>query len=432
MKKRLTVFYSWQSDTKADLNKTLIEQALEEALKRLRSDATLEIAFRDKTMELDKDTQGIPGSPPVTQTILKKIKECTAFVADMTYVGRSLAECKKETERLFANPNVLIEYGYALRCHGPERLIAIMNTAFGKSHADNLPFDLRHLRWPIFYEVADASVEQKEVEWENLVRRLLEQIQMVFASHTSGQESFTPFVPHVGTKDPSVFFNDVNDLIGESVFGTRPSFVIPDEGRAFMRLYPTTAAPALRTELEAKNLASAGGLRPMGEVSGWNHARNTQGAIVYEGPSDGKLYNLTQLFLSREIWGLDAFAVNATLCRSFTKGKSEGFIASSFVEKLFVQTLHNYIQFARDHLKLPLPLRVEAGLVGVKDYRIALRQGMHGTVLTNLLQWQGEIASYDISAHEVLHTFFDYMWAKCGVTRSEVRQAELIREIQYR
>lgn len=89
MPKRLTVFYSWQSDSPSSLNRSFIEQALKEALKRLHSDAALENALRDKTVELDKDTQGIAGSPPIAETILKKIEDCAVFVADLSFVGES-------------------------------------------------------------------------------------------------------------------------------------------------------------------------------------------------------------------------------------------------------------------------------------------------------------------------------------------------------
>jgi hypothetical protein len=60
--KRLTVFYSWQSDSPSNLNRSFIEKAIHEALERLHSDATLEIALRDTTVELDKDTKNVPGS----------------------------------------------------------------------------------------------------------------------------------------------------------------------------------------------------------------------------------------------------------------------------------------------------------------------------------------------------------------------------------
>ena len=47
------------------------------------------------------------------------------------------------------NPNVMLEYGYALDALGNQRLIGVFNKAFGKP--DDLPFDLRHRRWPIQY-----------------------------------------------------------------------------------------------------------------------------------------------------------------------------------------------------------------------------------------------------------------------------------------
>jgi len=89
MQRHLTVFYSWQSDVPSKFNRTFIEKALTKALKRLRSDATLEPALRDTEIRLDKDTQGVAGSPPIAETILKKIEECAVFVADLSFVGES-------------------------------------------------------------------------------------------------------------------------------------------------------------------------------------------------------------------------------------------------------------------------------------------------------------------------------------------------------
>src|SRR4051794_1629164 len=105
-----TVFYSWQSDTPAKFNRTFIERALTESLKSIRSDATLVAALRGPKLNLDKDTQGVAGSPPIAETILKKIEECFAFVADLTFVGESSPRLATSKRRFFPNPNVLIEY----------------------------------------------------------------------------------------------------------------------------------------------------------------------------------------------------------------------------------------------------------------------------------------------------------------------------------
>ena len=133
MAKRLTVFYSWQSDTPSSTNRSFVEKALNGALMRLHSDAELESALRDTEIELDKDTKGVAGSPPIVETILRKIEECAVFVADLTFVARSLAGLANTAgaPRLVPNPNVLIEYGFALRCHSHAAVVGVMNTVFG-------------------------------------------------------------------------------------------------------------------------------------------------------------------------------------------------------------------------------------------------------------------------------------------------------------
>ena len=170
MGKPLTVFYSWQSDSPLDLNKDFIEKALKEALKRLPSDATLEKALRDATVELDKDTEGVGGSPKIVDTIFRKIEGCAAFVADLSFVGESKRGFKKASgkPRQFPNPNVLIEYGYALKCRSEEKVVGIMNTAYGKPGEESLPFNVRHTVWPKTYQLAKSSAVDKEQQFETL------------------------------------------------------------------------------------------------------------------------------------------------------------------------------------------------------------------------------------------------------------------------
>jgi hypothetical protein len=58
------------------------------------------------------------------------------------------------------NPNVMIELGYALAHLGSERLVMMLNGAFGDR--TDLPFDLRHKAGPVVYELPeDATKETK-------------------------------------------------------------------------------------------------------------------------------------------------------------------------------------------------------------------------------------------------------------------------------
>ncbi len=116
---KTTVFYAWQSDLPSKEGRNFIEKALKTALERLAADATLEYAIRDG-LALDKDTKGVPGSPPIFDTIRKKIMEAAVFVPDLTFVGTCCGG--KPTP----NPNVLIEYGWALNSPGYSRMIPIM------------------------------------------------------------------------------------------------------------------------------------------------------------------------------------------------------------------------------------------------------------------------------------------------------------------
>jgi len=145
---KATIFYSWQSDTKAAANRTLIQDALEAAAKELRADDSI-------TVEpvVDRDTQAVPGAPDIGGTILEKIDASAAVVADVTIVSRG-------NGRPTPNPNVLIELGYALKSLGARRLILVQNVAFGGP--EDLPFDLRQKRVLTYNSAEDASERAPE------------------------------------------------------------------------------------------------------------------------------------------------------------------------------------------------------------------------------------------------------------------------------
>ncbi len=167
----VTVFYSWQTDAPSGLNRNFIEGAIERAIKRIKADAEVVNSLRGDEMALDKDTKGRSGSPAIADTILEKIDECAVFVPDLTFVAQT------DKNRPTPNPNVLIEYGYALKSRGQARIVGVMNMAFGAPSAETLPFNMRHLRWPITYELAEGA-EKAEVR-KQLVDQLAGAIRAV-------------------------------------------------------------------------------------------------------------------------------------------------------------------------------------------------------------------------------------------------------------
>lgn len=136
---KLTVFYSWQSDRPNKLCRDFIGTALSEAATRLSS-------RRDVQILVNSDTKGVPGTPPITDTILKKIETCDVFLADMSFVA--VTDAEKHTPNL----NVMGEFGYALKAKGWKRILLAMNTTYGEP--TKLPFDLGHFRFPTTYDLA--------------------------------------------------------------------------------------------------------------------------------------------------------------------------------------------------------------------------------------------------------------------------------------
>ncbi|WP_310031070.1 hypothetical protein [Paraburkholderia graminis] len=126
--------------------------------------ADLQNANREEFV-LDRDTKNEPGSPPVAATIFTKIDAAAVFVPDFTFVGL------RTDGRSTPNPNVLVEYGWALKALGYRRIVPIMNTAYGGSLAIDLPFDLRHHRHPITYHCPeDADEATRKLVREQLAK----------------------------------------------------------------------------------------------------------------------------------------------------------------------------------------------------------------------------------------------------------------------
>ena len=162
----IKVFYSWQSDSPPETGKALVRAALGEAVRRLMVDATVELR-----PEIDEDTTGIPGSPNIVQQIFRKIDGSGVFVADTTLTY----ERGQEDGRRAPNPNVLLELGYALKRLGWERVLQVINTAYGNPEA--LPFDLRGHR-AVTYDAADGS---KASAQEGLIHDLEENLRLILS-----------------------------------------------------------------------------------------------------------------------------------------------------------------------------------------------------------------------------------------------------------
>jgi len=159
------VFYSWQSDLPNPCNRGFIQTALEAAAKTLRADDSIKVE-----PVIDRDTAGVAGSPDIGRTILKKIDEAQAFVADVSIIG-------KFAGRPSPNPNVLFELGYAWKTLAESRVIMVMNTAFGA--LEQLPFDLRMKK--IIHYNSPSDAQERGIERKMLASKFEDAIRAVIS-----------------------------------------------------------------------------------------------------------------------------------------------------------------------------------------------------------------------------------------------------------
>lgn len=414
-----TIFYSWQSDSDKSVNRNFIESALKRAIQQLNRNEDVLSAMRDEdSVEFDKDTQGVPGSPPIVETILEKISNAAVFVPDLTFVGTSSAG------RALPNPNVLIEYGWALNVLGHKRIVSVMNTAFGEPTAETMPFDMRHLRHPITYHLSETDgPEQKKKVRDELAKDLERALAAVFKQMPAEDADANAFVGQPATFSPSAFWEK-----GE-IFNFRNERIsIPDVPRIFLRLIPNKPLVSIETSKQALELIKFTGLKPMSDGNiDWFYERNKYGAFSIAQHEGGLVRHLSQLFKTGEIWGVDCWTLalrhdHYPYLLDSNPGVP-GVFPCAFFEEVFIKTLENYLKFVREKIQLSLPVKLTVGATDVKGFMMAKGYGVSSRSLGNVVEEhlikEMIIDNYDTPPRTILRPFFEYVWEECGLTRPD-------------
>lgn len=258
-----TIFWSWQSDRDERVTRHLIREALVRALERLAGDADIE-----DRLEIDHDTRGLPGSPDIVTSILAKIDAAAVFVGDVTPIAVS------DSGKHVANPNVLIELGYAKKALSVDRVITVWNTAFTSSRFEDLPFDLRGRRGPITYAL-EAGASRKElaavrtVLVDEFVRRIGGCLDSLPAPTASG-----PAWQPAAENDPSLWVEPGVEMRVNEDYGSGVK-VWGQGGRWYVRVLPTSFDPA----------ALDGGAHGpfIAGYGGFSWGRTTGGVLTYSG-----------------------------------------------------------------------------------------------------------------------------------------------------
>jgi hypothetical protein len=315
-----TIFWSWQSDLDKRVTRDLVRDALAAAIEDLHAEL-------DERHELTSDTQGVPGSPDIVATILAKIDAAAVFVGDVTPIALSASS------KAVANPNVLIELGYAKKSLGLNRVITVWNTAFDGAEIDRLPFDMRGRRAPIsFYLKPGASTEELRAARDGLRKALIEALRLsvtVFNA-AAGGDAFPDWQPS-GPTSPALWFNLLDPLtINED--GAPGSKAVHHGPYAYVRILPRS--------WEVPADWGQGARRPniLGNTSGYSWGMTKGGLIVYSGSlravETRPLTNFVMQFKSTgEIWGVTPFVTNGE--------RGGNFYADTFISNAYKFIEHN-------------------------------------------------------------------------------------------
>lgn len=348
------VFYSWQSDTPYEIGKNFIRRAIDQAVDLLSDELNLEEAERPL---VDQDTQGKIGSPIIAETIFEKLREADVVIVDVTMTGST--ESGKKT----INSNVAYELGFAHGVSGHEVMVKVMNGHYG--NVEELPFDLRHRRGPITYNLSpDCSNEERRNERSKLAKTLSE----ILAEYLRVGSKKKPIERTPFTINPASYWEQDEKLIREARFGQTEVDLTysSDQPLIFMRFSPMVQLPPLTgKELADYDVTRVAPLIGAGISTSWK--RNRYGTICYSSDDHATLLATTQVMKNREIWGVDA----ALFRDKSDRGYDFNFLPTQGFEQGIRRSFREYIAAAKK-LGYGRGAIVEAGMVNVDGARLAM------------------------------------------------------------
>ncbi len=396
----------WQRESRGRTDSLIRFVALAPKISRCEYEG-LEIdePVRD-TLLLDKDTMGVPGSPPIFQTILTKIDRASAFVADLSFCG------KRVDDRPTPNPNVLIEHGWALKALGFTQVLAVMNTLYGEPTPDSMPFDLASLRFPITYKLPeDSSDSTRQSERDQLAKKLETALRTIFESEE--------FIAKLPKRPEPPLFHRIQPLNGRARFRApgKPLGVTRDQitqeesavslaGGPAMWLRVTPLYDPGRTWLneDIRTQATPLSTVPLVQIrANIGFLRSDDGCGYYRG-YDVEANSVAYVFNSGELW-----IINASTVRS---GSYIQFDESSFTATL------DYCALFLEGLGCARPYQWIAGIEGIRGRHVVFENGRRafGPCVADVIEEEG-IYAKDAKAANLLPPFFEKVFDKCGARR---------------
>jgi hypothetical protein len=416
-----TIFFSWQADRETRGGRNLVERALERAASKISADTEIEEAVRD--LAVDRDTKDVPGSPPIVDTIFRKIDGAAVFVPDLTFVGL------RADGRPTPNPNVLVEYGWALKSLTHSRIVPVMNTAYGEPTGDAMPFDMRHLRNPILYACPEGlSEDERRKVKDQLSKELETRIRAVLDSDEFKSTLPKPPEPQKFVErqpaDGRGRFKAIGEAIGvtsnRGLRGNVEDLFISAHPVSWFRMMPTADPGRTWSVDELQQHIQSPFLSPLS--SGWrgyDFVRSHEGFGTYTifAEARAQIRAIVFAFTSGEVWTIDTYWLEA-----YSDDKGRPTIPAE--EQSFRTALTSYAGFLVK-LGIKPSFKWIAGMENLKGRLLYVPArpghmrffpGPQGKCIDDVISETGTYSPGDPPG-STLKPFFEKLYNACGVRR---------------
>jgi hypothetical protein len=298
------------------------------------------------------------------------------------------------------------------------------NEAFGSP--EELPFDLKHRRWPLSYHLAvDVPADERRTVRESLVKAL--------------GEALTAAADHVPTEEAE----QAPGRLQSVPFGTfqlpSPQFI--EDGRLVAYASPTVPgatadgklywhnAPHAYIDLRAAQATSTETYEQLrkrvekppfrliafGERRGSWVSRNSDGIVTGDVLADERHANaisITQLFKATgRLLGVNQAIV--------ARVDNRAVLGGGRVRTDFISALKNYLEFYALNPDLPTPLQLHCGFEMLSDVYLATSDGgideLNGPCVQSSLYHSVDQVMLDVDPHTLLRPLFVNLWDLMGV-----------------
>jgi hypothetical protein len=303
----------------------------------------------------------------------------------------------------------------------------------GEPEGDAMPFDMRHLRNPIRYNLPEGTTtEKKKDERDKLARALQEALKSIFKSKTfqSSKQEEKPeeYDPVAAADRPSRFRHPGIPLgLAHDGWGAPHDVFLMDGPAMWLRVMPSHKQRRTWTTPEIKAAITGGG-RALVQffISGsFSDLRAEDGAGSFVSTNDsGKAETVSFLFEKGEAWAIDTRVMSRIRDRS--GGDRRPGLPANELEREFNSVLSN-LAGVLGRLGVVPPYKWIAGLEGVRTFglyydppagKMWVDSGPHGSCVADVVIEEGLLAN-DHPTPDSLKPFFSKLFSKCDLERPQ-------------